>query len=264
MNARPADDRRLDGEDVQRDRRDSSSVSEWFPTASPKTTAAAMSQRSGRRAAAISHASQRASAEQDRGHEGKVERVRVGLRSRCARRPASRGQPEAGGDADAPWIGQPPHEADCDAGGDRHATAPRRCSSGTPARRTARAGVGEPAEQHVGRVAGRMGRAQERQHGLELAGVPEPDPGHAAPMRRRATSAATARRRRGRQRARRVGRRDHHPRSWPQMTPHRLIADATTADQPRGPREPRPDAPARARRMRRARPAAARTARSRC
>ena len=32
--------------------------------------------------------------------------------------------------------------------------------------------------EHVRRVAGRVGRAEERQHRLELAGVPEPDAGH--------------------------------------------------------------------------------------
>ena len=38
--------------------------------------------------------------------------------------------------------------------------------------------VHEPAEDHVGRVAGRVGRAQERRDGLELAGVPVADVRH--------------------------------------------------------------------------------------
>ena len=113
--------------------------------------------------------------EQDR-HEREVERVRLGV---GPDRPGDGGEGhgDAGGDAQDEPAGQGPDEIDGDRGGDRQAD--RREEVHPERRLTERLedDRGEPAEQDVGREARRMGGAEERRHRLELARVPELDPG---------------------------------------------------------------------------------------
>ena len=86
----------------------------------------------------------------------------------------------------------------------------------------------EPAEQDVGREAGRVGRAQQRRDRLELGGVPEADAGQQR-QPRGATNATTPTTSGGARAVEAVPR--HHPRSRPQTTPQALIA---TDDDDRG------------------------------
>ena len=79
----------------------------------------------------------------------------------------------------------------------------------------------QPAEQHVGRETGRVGRAHQRRDRLQLAGVPERDAGQEGergghegdqPDQQRGGQALSS----------------HHPSNRLHMTPHRLIASDTT------------------------------------
>ena len=101
--------------------------------------------------------------------------------------------------------------------------------------------VGQPAQQDVGRIAGRVGGAHQRRDGLELAGVPEAEARAASPTRRRRTR--RSRRRPAAHETRRAGRsRAHHPSSRPQVTPHALTAIETTTRSHRQRHRPAPAA----------------------
>ena len=216
----------------------SSRVSEWLPTASPKTRSRrAGSGRRGRsdvarRAPVVAAATRAVPAdqqpEQDR-HERQVERMRLGVgRDRPGDR--GQGQPDAGRDPEDRAAGQGPDEVDGDAGGDREAR-PEAGSSGRPARRTAGGGP---------TPASRGGRRSGSPSGARCPGAGRPPGARRCPRtRRRAASPA-------RPPTRAIdadddGRREprasaaHHPSDRLQATPHRLIAsDATTRPMARG------------------------------
>jgi hypothetical protein len=154
-------------------------------------------------------------------NERQVERVRLGV---GRDRPGDRRerQPDAGRDPEHQAAGQRAHEVDREAGRHREAQPGQQVH---PERRLAERleeDRGQPAEQDVGREAGRMGGAQQRRDGLQLPGVPVRDAGqhrqHGRP------EGDEPDRQRGGQPAS-----GHHPSDRLQMTPHRLIeSDATT------------------------------------
>ena len=154
-------------------------------------------------------------------YEREVEGVRLGVRGD---RPDDRGQGhrQPGGDPERHSAGQPPDEVDGEAGRHRQAQPGQEVH---PERRLAERLEDDrrkPADQDVGREAGRMGRAHERPDDLQLARVPERHAGkHRQPGRKKGDE-------RDRERRAKPGS-GHHPSDRLQTTPHRLIAsDATT------------------------------------
>ena len=113
--------------------------------------------------------------EQDR-DEREVERVRLGV---GPDRPGDRGQGhgDPGRDPEDEPAGQRPDEIDGDPGGDRQADRREEVHPERGLAERLEDDRREPAEQDVGREARRMGGAEERRHRLELARVPELDPG---------------------------------------------------------------------------------------
>ena len=97
--------------------------------------------------------------------------------------------------------------------------------------------VAEEPEQDVGRVARGVGRAHDRQHGLELAGVPETHAGHEPSPGIEDDDGGNADRRSEKGQS-------HHPSTLPQITPHRLMStDAAISPTPSHPTRPRRDIP---------------------
>ena len=119
---------------------------------------------------------------------------------------------------------QGPHEIDRDRRGDGDDSAANRFIRKRRLAEGRQQHVREPAQQDVGREAGRVGRAQHRRDRLELGGVPEAEAGQQRQASRDECDGprpATG----GTQvtRARR-----HHPSRRPQATPHALTATETT------------------------------------
>ena len=222
-----------------------------------------MSQRSARSAAPVRPrpSSQPTSRRSRTASEREVEGVGLGVGADGPRRSA-RGPARGRRRRRARRAGQGPGQVDGDAG----APTPRQIAAKEvhPEGRLAERlqdDRREPAEEDVGREAGRVGRAQQRPTVWNSPVSQKSSPGSSA---RRAArehddpderSAATAR-------ARVDAGAAHHPRSRPQTTPQTLTAiETTTRAMPSGIAQPTaaaPAAPARARR------AAGRTARSRC
>ena len=177
---RPEHDAGLDGQDVQADRRPpgAGSASGCRPTGRRRSRRRRASDpRSPRRrlrgAAAPSGRGRRRGARRTRGgaggdRHGSRWRQTTGVRARP--RPAAMARASRAGEApDEPNRGRR-RDGDAEQREDVH-----------PEGRLAERGqedVGDEAEQDVRRVARRVGRAQDRQDRLELAGVPEPDTGH--------------------------------------------------------------------------------------
>ena len=198
----------------------SNSVSEWLPRDSPKTMAAATIARSERCSSQATNSRRRIATK----HE--VERMCLRVRPD---RPDDLGerQPEAGHDAHGQRAGQGPRKVDRYACGDRHAQGSEEVHAERGVAQRLEHDRGEPAQQGVSREAGRMRGPHHRPDRLQLAGVPEPDPGQHRQSRggERDDTDADGRDRREPPTGRVA---THHPSKFPQVTPHAFTATETT------------------------------------
>ena len=199
----------------------SSSVSEWLPIASPKTKAAATSQRSARacRSGAGSRArsSQPTSRHSRTADDREVERMGLGVR---ADRPGAGARPSPSPARTPSAVERVRVRARIDGRAGRRPEADRR-QEVHPERRVAERlqdDRGEPGEDHPGREAGRVGRAQQRADGLVFGRVPVPEARHERQAGRREHDDPTAIGRDGGHEAAQDG---HHPRSAPRPRPRR-------------------------------------------
>ena len=157
--------------------------------------------------------------EQDR-HERQVKGVRLGV---GGDRPGDRGQGhrDAGRDPDRQPTGKSPHEVDREAGRHGQAQAGQQVHPKGRLAERLEDDRRQPAEEDVGREAGRVRGAQQRRDGLQLAGVPVRDAGQ---HRQHRGHEGDERDDRGGQPAS-----VHHPGDRLQMTPQGSIeGDATT------------------------------------
>ena len=252
----------------------SSRVRLWLARATPKTTAAATRLRSARWSSpSRSVAARRRSQSDEQAQQDRARRARWRAWASAWRGdlPGDRrgGQDEPGGEADPAPAGEPGDEEDGRPGRD---AAQDRGQEVHPESRVAERledDRGQPAQDHVGREAGRVAGAR---------GAARPSGTRPCPRGRRPAGASARRARRrgggdqgrseatsqrvepaGRARLSSRGRpATHQPSRCPQITPHRLIAieSADQADSRSPRRRDRPRG--------RARRGAARTARSRC
>ena len=170
------------------------SVSEWLPTASPKTTVAATSQRSARG----SVADHDRPSPRTRSSQPTSSRSRIATSARWRTCGSAcvpidqaigvRASAEAGGDPDGERAGQRPDQVDRHGGGDPEADRREQVHAERVVAERLEDDRGEPAQEDVGREARRVGRAQDGPDRLELPGVPERDAGQ---QRRRARANAT-------------------------------------------------------------------------
>ena len=118
--------------------------------------------------------------------------------SRCSRPSGVRRHPEAGQHAEDRRASQRSNEVDRDAGRDRDAQRGEQVHPESRLAERLEDDRREPAEDDVGREAGRVGRPEQRRDGLELGGVPERDDRAGAPPTA-ATNAMSPTSHRGRQ-----------------------------------------------------------------
>ena len=204
-----------------------SRVSEWLPTASPKTTAAATgaSPRSARsrRGSSSTSAARRRSVPADQ----QPSRIATSARwsecaSACVPIAQAFGVSAIASPAATPSAraGQGADQVHRDPGRDGHADGREQVHPEGRFAERLEHDRGEPAEQDVGREAGRVGGAHQRRDRLELGRVPERDTG----LQRQRGGRRSAIRPTPTGGARRVRSRGHHPSRRPHATPHRLIA----------------------------------------
>ena len=159
------------------------SVSEWLPTASPKTTVAATSQRSARG----SVADHDRPSPRTRSSQPTSSRSRIATSARwrtcgsaCVPIDQAIGVRASARPAATPMAserGQRPDQVDRHGGGDAEADRREQVHAERVVAERLEHDRGEPAQQDVGREARRVGGAQDGPDRLELPGVPERDAG---------------------------------------------------------------------------------------